>query len=291
MGPIAVELLGKAALWLKNPVLLSPQGNDDFTLIHLATLPDLRQPRIRTIGLAAVLSRLGRLDDAFPLSESRCKRLSEVRNGAIHVGSDTEADNILTDCLTVVRVLLAGMGVTEESFLGPHLGLALALLDKARESLAGRVTLKLQRSRAYLADLETRLGGPAFDTACVELEAQRMALNSDVVLPGGTSVDTICPECGSKARLFGYVDADLDVEWDVEPLGGGKYETFHVASWEVSLAPAHMVCSVCKLQLIDRKELEFAGLPSSRMIVTEDDLDDPAFDFGGLIRWTESHDE
>jgi hypothetical protein len=52
MAPMAVELLGKAALWRENPVLLV-QLNDqhETSLVLLATHPDLATKGVKTVGL------------------------------------------------------------------------------------------------------------------------------------------------------------------------------------------------------------------------------------------------
>ena len=55
-APLAVELLGKAALWRESPTLLLPLTNNaEGSLFILAQKPDLTTTGLRTIGLAVVL--------------------------------------------------------------------------------------------------------------------------------------------------------------------------------------------------------------------------------------------
>jgi hypothetical protein len=51
LAPLAVEHLGKAALWRENPVLVIPLSPDaEASLFSLATQPDLASPKLRTVG-------------------------------------------------------------------------------------------------------------------------------------------------------------------------------------------------------------------------------------------------
>ena len=59
LAPIAVEHLGKAALWRRNPVLLAilDRANQE-SFLSLATEPALDNEGLRTIGLNDVLARV-----------------------------------------------------------------------------------------------------------------------------------------------------------------------------------------------------------------------------------------
>jgi hypothetical protein len=81
------------------------------------------------------------------------------------------------------------------------------------------------------------------------------------------------PECGSHGRLFGHLDLEQGVDFDVEPLGGGQYDTYPVpAEWTVTLTPRAFACNVCRLTLTGPDELQAANLPATRYEVTQDDL-------------------
>src|SRR3546814_19563889 len=78
---MAVEHLGKAVLWHKNPVLLVQlDEKDESSLFSLATNPHLG-PAIRTITLRAVLHRTEKvMDGPPPLLQQRKDRMVNVRN-------------------------------------------------------------------------------------------------------------------------------------------------------------------------------------------------------------------
>ena len=80
---MAVELLGKAALWRTNPLLvLAPEVvKDSASIVKLASGPDLRAPRMKTIYLAEVLKRIAILLSGLPLDQAQQDRLCDVRNG------------------------------------------------------------------------------------------------------------------------------------------------------------------------------------------------------------------
>jgi hypothetical protein len=92
-----------------------------------------------------------------------------------------------------------------------------------------------------------------------------------------------CPECGSKAKVFGDVKVSGEVDYDVEPLGGSQYEAIPVGYWQVRLGPEKFFCMVCNLQLHGSQELAEAGLPSQYFDVRSQDLG-PDFDVDEHVR-------
>lgn len=284
VAPMAVELLGKAALWRENPVLLVPlHDRHEASLFLLATRPDLATKGVKTIGLQIVLNRLIKLLGDLPVVRDHRERMVDVRNGAVHVGAGDESRFVLLDCLAVVGVLLERLGIERKDFFGSHVGTVGALLDERRTEISRQVAAKMAKARARLTRLEAILGEAAFTKATDELEEQRWTLDPDDFATGGAGVEVNCPECGSKARLFGDVDVSAEVDYDVEPLGGGHYDAIAMPYWEVWLTPTTFFCMVCNLQLHGSQELAEAGLPSRRFDVSGDDLG-PDFDPGEHAR-------
>ncbi|HEU5473766.1 MAG TPA: hypothetical protein VFV67_24220 [Actinophytocola sp.] len=284
MAPMAVELLGKATLWRENPVLLV-QLNDqhETALFLLATHPDLATKGVKTVGLQIVLNRLIKLLGDLPVAKDRQKRIVDVRNGAVHVGSGGELRYVLLDCLAILGVLLERLGIERTDFFGRHVRTVEVLLDERKTEISRQVAAKMATARTRLTRLEEALGDTAFEKAAHELEDQRWSLDPDDFVTGGEGIEAECPECRSKARLFGELDVSAEVDYDVEPLGGGHYDTIEVPYSQLRLGPRAFFCMVCKLQLHGTQELAEVGLPSQHFEVSSDDLG-PSFDIGGYLR-------
>ncbi|MBP2325339.1 hypothetical protein JOF56_005724 [Kibdelosporangium banguiense] len=290
MAPMAVELLGKATLWRENPVLLVQLTDQhEASLFLLATQPDLMAKGIKTIGLQVVINRLVKLLGDLPVAKDRQKRIADVRNGAIHVGATGELRYVLLDCLSVLGVLLERLSIERKDFFGLHIYTVDALLDEHRTEISRQVAVKMATARARLTRLEEALGEAAFDMACGELEGQRRTLDPDDFFPSGGVVDCVCPECGSKARLFGDVDVARDSDYEVEALGNGEYDGVVVSYWRASLGPRVFFCMVCNLQLHGTQELAEAALPSRYFEVSSEQLG-PDFDIDEHARALYAHE-
>jgi hypothetical protein len=275
LAPLAVEHLGKAVLWRENPVLVVPLTPDaENSLFSLATQADLASPKLRTVGLVILLRRLAQLLGGLPIDQKQRTRMVEIRNGAMHVGSPAQSRHVLVDCLAVCGVLLERLGEDPRAFYGNHHRNAMALLDEKRTEVGHRVAAKLARARSHLGELERRLGDELFKETTDRLQEQA----ADVLDPGDFgsglwAVDAKCPECGSKGRLFGHVDATPEVDYDVEPLGNGEYDSYPVlAGWSVTLSPQAFACNVCQLTVHGPQELIESRLPASRHEVDPEDL-------------------
>ncbi|MEV0361610.1 hypothetical protein [Nocardia fusca] len=78
--PLAVEHLGEAVLWKKNPVLVVPLAPEaETSLVELATVPSLTDPKHRTIGLELLLSRIDTAIGALPLNPAGTDELRAAR--------------------------------------------------------------------------------------------------------------------------------------------------------------------------------------------------------------------
>jgi hypothetical protein len=268
LAPLAIEHLGKAALWRKNPALLAPLDQSaEASFIMLTTKPDLQSPQLRTVGLSGLLSRLEKVADLTMLEPKRRKRLVDVRNGAVHAGTALQSRHILLDCLALASELLRDLERDSRTFYGDHYAAVGVLLDEKRSEVAHKVAAKRVRARRSLTRLEEQLGETGFQEATNRLESEV----DDVFDPkdfGGWSrwaAIQECPECGSSARLFGDVDSSDQPDWDVEPTPGGGYEAVLVGIYrEVFFTPEAFACNVCKLVLTGTDELREAGLPSSK---------------------------
>jgi len=274
LAPLAVEHLGKAVLWRENPVLVVPLTADaENSLFSLATQPDLASPKLRTVGLAILLRRLEQLLGGLPIDQKQRTRLVEVRNGAMHVGTPAQSWHVLVDSLIPCGVLLERLGEYPGAFYGDRHANALTLLDEKRTEVGHLVAARLARARRRLTELEERLRDGLFKETTDRLEE----LAADELDPndfghGLLAVDADCPECGSKGRLFGRVDVSPEVDYDVEPLGNGRYDSYMIGYWSVTLSPQAFACNVCRLALHGPQELAEGRLPAARYEVEPEDL-------------------
>lgn len=284
VAPLAVEFLGKATLWRKNPVLLVSLTQDhESSLLLLATNPDLTAKGLKTVGLQVLLGRLRKLLGGLPISEDHRKRLVDVRNGAIHVGAGDESRYVLLDCLALVKVLLEELSITEWTFYTHHQETVASLLDERKTEIARLVQRKFAKARMRLRELKAELGEVAFGSAVRELEAQRFSLDPRrYVAFGAEGTDATCPVCEAAGLLFGDVTIDVEMDYDVEPLGGGQYLPVELPYWAITLIPQAFVCSVCRLQLDGQEELREAGLRDEPHEVESDDLG-PSFQMSNYI--------
>lgn len=283
LAPLAVELLGKAVLWRANPALLVPlNANAEASLFALCRTPALDSPKLRTIGLAEVLKRLERLLGTLGVEEAKRRTLTDVRNGAMHVGSPAQSRHVLVDCVTLTNQLIVELGISQETFYGSRRSDAATLLDAKRSEVGHRVAAKMALARHRLTELEERLGTDIFQEAADRLEAQGELDRDPNELGQVKAIEQACPECGSKAGLYGLVDVSPEVDVDVEPLGGGEYGSYISASWwEVTFAPRAFDCPVCQLTLTGIDELAEARLPTARHVIKPEalgeDFDPEAF--------------
>jgi hypothetical protein len=280
LAPLAVEHLGKAVLWKENPVLVVPLLPEaEAALMSLATNPDLASPKLRTVGLAILLRRIERLLGGLPIDNKQRTRMVEIRNGAMHVGSPAQSRYVLLDALTVCSALLVRLGEDLGNFYGDHHSSVIGLMDVKRTEVGHRVAAKTALARRRLGQLEDRLGEALFEQITRQFEAEAVeVLDPNDFGMNLWGVDTECPECGSKGRLFGSLDATPEVEYDSEPLGGGEYESWaYFAGWSIGLSPQAFACNVCRLTLHGLDELSGCQLPASRYEVTPEDLG-PDFD-------------
>lgn len=275
LAPLAVELLGKAVLWNANPVLVVPLADSgEASLLSLATKPRLSDPKLRTVGLAALLRRLDSvLDGGLPLGETQRARMVDVRNGAVHVAAPTQSRHVLVDSLAVCNRMLDNLGRDPKLFYRDHFGSVQELLDQKRSEVGHQVAAKRARARLHLSEIAERLGGDVFSEATAMLEDNANDLDPDRLASADWAVDALCPECGSRGRLQGPIELDANVDFDVFGIGGAAYSSEpYQSGWDVTLSPTAFACNVCRLTLNGSQELEECSLPSSRHFIDIDDL-------------------
>jgi hypothetical protein len=174
IAPLALEHLGKAVLWRRNPVLLTPLGdNAEASLMSLATAPSLASPKLRTIGLKQVLERVETVIEGLAIVQGDKMRLVNVRNGATHVGAADASRDVLLDALTLTQTMLADLGVDPATYFGQHSRDVTALLDAKRTEVGHRVLAKRAKARQRIDQLTENLTEAGYMEAAVRLEEQR----------------------------------------------------------------------------------------------------------------------
>lgn len=281
LAPIAVEHLGKATLWSRNPVLLVPlTSNSEGSLHILANKPSITNPKLRTIGLGVLLERLERSLSSFPLSPEEKRLLTDTRNGSVHVGAKANHGLVLRHSLRLCSALLEEMGTDPRAFFGDHYDNAMSILDAQRTEVQNRVLAKKGRALRRMNDLEEQLGPTAFAEASALLEAEaRDALDSFLL---DVTLDHPCPVCERTGRLGGFLDVEDQVDWDVEKVGD-KYESFPIGYWTLHFMPISFDCNVCRFSVERHDELSSANLPAETYEITPAMLDED-FDLDDYAR-------
>lgn len=290
-APMAVELLGKAALWAVNPTLLVPlDGKQEAALVTLATDPSLDSPSLRTIGLRVALGRLTRVFGDLPVPGKRQDRLLECRNGSLHVGTlprsgdnsaEVVARQVLADSLTLCDFLLPHVSTEPTEFYGDRVDLAAGLLQEQRTDVEHRVARLLTHAKEGLERWREHLDDEAvWERAAADLAAGApTAFAPEDFGSEMGAVDQRCPVCDWEGRLLGRVDIDGDV--DVE---GGPDGPTYSSYWILTFYPRLFACNVCKLMLFDPQQLAAAGIATEEREVQEADLGDD-FDATAWADW------
>lgn len=286
MTPTAVEHLGKAYLWSRNPALLVQLASQhEGSLVELATSPSIASKTLKTIGLEHVITRIGKVVGGTPaLSKERRDRLVNVRNGITHVGAADLSRDVLLDSITMLNALLDLLSIERSAFYSTHSYDVVRLLEEKRTEVGHRVLANLAAARRRVDNLRESLGDGA-DQTLVGREARRTELRIPAHLSEpADAIDHTCPACEYIAKIFGDLDLEEAIDYDVEPLGGGQYETVAMPFWEVWFTPEAFACNVCRLTLHDREELAEAGIDTERQSVEPEELSDD-FDMDEFVRW------
>ena len=290
-APVAVELLGKAALWRANPALLVPLSADaEASLFILADRPDLSAPKLRTVGLKQVLGRLDALLGSLPLDGKQRSRLTDTRNGAIHVGTAEQSRYVLIDALTVCGLLLERLQRSPRSFYGEHEADVNGLLQTNRTEIGHQVAAKQAKARILLSRLQEDMGETEFEewASGRESGAEYDIEPNDFGSFGNMyAMNQECPECKWQGRLVGSVGVSREVEEEYDPVGEGDFVSVQRQEcFSIDFDPTDFVCNVCRLALSGHLELGAAGLPGARMDVDEMDL---GYDFDARTVYNRMH--
>lgn len=270
LGPMALEQLAKAALWAKGPALLAQlDKNSDYSLIKLASgTADLKDPKLRTIGLLDSLTRVQTVfNEKFKLpNEKSLATIVNLRNGAVHASASKDASDVLDDILTITNTLLRWLNYIPAVFYGDQYATVQRLVLDKRDKRKQRLTAKMSRALNQLTELEARLGEQYYSVMKERREQAMLSVDLDHYSPFHSTLTHDCPACHTETgRLIGTVRAEP--EWDYE-----DGHSFVVGS-ALYFTPLAFWCNVCKLRTEGDLELEFAGIETDDIEVEDGELD------------------
>jgi len=127
----------------------APWRNDWHSLLKLLEFPQGKPKQLRTVSLRFALRRV-RTFVHSKVSEEALETLVDLRDGAIHIGANTEAEErLLLAFVQFADSLLADLGRDRKAFWGNQLMVANALLKEASDKVAYRVEVKIQAARTW----------------------------------------------------------------------------------------------------------------------------------------------
>ena len=277
LAPVAVEHLGKAALWHRNPVLLAPLEKVHLdTFVRLATEPNLGDSTLRTIGLTDVLSRLTAVyGTALPISTPRKIRLIESRGGAMHLGQHAPetARYVLTDALTLFQWLAGLMEINPDVLFGIHSSVAKNLLDERRSEKQPEVDQRIASAKDRFRKLADSVGDLLHDII-VQKEELTSSVLPRLIKTVSISSKHRCPACHQQGAMLGELETDPFVDVDSGPDGD-----VYGVDYEFYLIPDAFYCNVCNLMLNDPEELQFAALPHEKYLLPPDEVTDELIEY------------
>lgn len=287
LAPLAVEHLGKAVLWRKNPVLLVPlERTAEKSLVRLAIKADISDMGLKTVSLNTLLDRLELVLGTLPVDKDRRTRLVHTRNGAMHVGSLIQSRYVLLDSLILCQAFLRSLKEGESEFYANHFSSVENLLREERSELEHQILVKRARAEQRLRQLRD-VGSNFSDVISMLEKDARASLSSRDFGAQLEGADYKCPECSATGLLFGLVEVLSEHEWDVEETPKGLMSYIVETHWEVFHSPQAFACNVCRLTLNGPKELEALGVRShgDKIDLTDlgEDFDPGMHEFKSLL--------
>ena len=245
----ALEHLAKACLVRRSPVLIAEFKNENSfksVLLLLQINPNSNHQgtgsaasnQLRTVGLREALDRMRQ----FAPTNAEWNdliTLADMRNGSVHTASSDEVEmKLLVAFAKHVNVTLVDLRRERSSFWGARLSVVEALLDRARDSVAHAVKVKLAAARVRFEGYREP----------VILQAMQQVATAEPI--GLDAAYRQCPACGSQGRAKGGYTGDIPDPLDnpAEPVAPLK---FSAQSFR---------CPICGLYLVSPAEIEAAGM-------------------------------
>lgn len=264
---LAVEILAKAALAKKHPVLVVDPQHFESVLVACG---ESSSSDCKTIQAKTLFARCIRLVPGFGESDEKfCMTLADRRNAELHSGAipftGVSIDSWQPKYWRVIKLLVTAQDCTLADLLGPAEGAAAdEIISDASKSLEkaieGRIAHHAARFKAN------------YPTYTVEQIRKQSQIAARARLGSGT-IETTCPACESAAVLEGsYIDErDVDTQ-RVEYGDAAEFESW-VRVVETTYESESLTCFVCSLKLNGPEELVAASVESEFTQVEEKEID------------------
>lgn len=249
---VAVELIAKAAIARIEPALLAAPPTRSGTAVrsvlylrgHREYVSGSPIDEVSTITARTAIQTVLELHSGSTPPPKAVAHVLDVRNAAAHLGivDKTKLVDAVNAMAVYVNQVLVALAEDTVAFWGPQVNeLVLALLDKRSDELGRAVKELIARAGAEYNRRYAGLESTGRATILAAVSAIRPSWGEDAVREP-------CPACEQEGWLV------IDVDQDVEPVGGGQYEAGpeypYIAGFE---------CPVCGLSL-DLEMLELAGI-------------------------------
>jgi hypothetical protein len=240
----SLEHLAKACLTSRSPVLIADlRAESSFpSLLLLSGGPVASSSPLRTVGLRGALDRVHRL---VPRADPKNVRtLVDLRDGTVHAAENDEAETkIMTAFVKHSDALVTHLGRDRAAFWGDRVGVADALLERARDKVEHRVRVKLADAAANFRGIDEPV------LAALRHIAETRPIDDQ------TEAHVTCCVCDSVAVL----DGDRDVAYRMFADDDTELVVQEDPPLVVVFLPRSLACPVCGLKLDTPDDVEEAG--------------------------------
>ncbi len=240
----SLEHLAKACLTSRSPVLIADlRAESSFpSLLLLSGGSVATSSTLRTVGLRGALDRVHHL--APRADPKNVRTLVDLRDGTVHAAENHEAETrIMAAFVKHSDALVAFLRRDRADFWADRVGVADALLERARDEVEHRVMVKLADAEANFRGIDEQL-----------LTALRHIAETGPI-DDLTEAHVTCCVCDSVAVL----DGDRDVATRNFADDDTEFVILEDPPLVVVFLPRSLACPVCGLKLDTPDEVEEAG--------------------------------
>ncbi|MEU1457623.1 hypothetical protein [Streptomyces avermitilis] len=203
---VAVEKLGKAVLFSKNPVYIAEPRNEDM-LLHFGGHLTVDEEKVRTVGAKDAIARLRRIG-VLPKKDDQLDLLIALRNGAAHATpNSTLAKGMISPLARTIETLLNDLGETLDEFWGRWTKAVKDAVNEQEDQVFRDVQLRITQARHAFEDRFAGLPAEVKERALKEPQprteewfATAMEIKMDGVIVWKTSGGD-CPACSGPGFL------------------------------------------------------------------------------------------
>lgn len=258
---LSLELLCRAALAKKHPILLADPRDED-NLLYACGENTGKSPK--SLAISIIIGRCRKYVPRFEDSHVElANQMMELRNAELH--SAEAAFNALAasswqpDFYTLVEVLLSHLGRSLEDYLGAEVAARANRMLQARTAETKKDVLqRISRCKQWVEQLEKK--------SLQEKQKQAESKVNEIVQRSPLARECKCPACGNQAAMLGEVTDSGEAK-----LNDGEITV------EKRVLPKSFRCFVCDLRLNNFTEMHIANLGA---IYTINETEDPIEYFG-----------